>query len=117
MENLKKVVSALSEKHLDEIVALDMRTHSPMYDFTVITTAKNERIIAAVVRELKDLDGQDGLTLKAIEGRSEGEWMLADFGQIVVHVFTPETRGRYNLEKLWGDVERIDISEVITNGV
>ena len=113
MEKLKKLVKALDEKHLAEIVVLDMRQHSALYDFTVISTAKNDRIISGVLRELKDLDADPEFTLKYIEGHNGGEWVLADFGDIVVHVFNEEMRGRYNLEKLWGDANRIDVAGLL----
>jgi len=108
MEKLKKLISALDSKHLEQIVALDMRSHSALYDFMVISTAKNDRIISGVLRELKDLDAEPEFTLKYIEGHNGGEWVLADFGDMVVHVFNEEMRERYNLEKLWRDANRID---------
>jgi len=113
MDKLKKLVRALDDKHLEQIVALDMRNHSALYDFMVISTAKNDRIISGVLRELKDLDAEPEFTLKYIEGHNGGEWVLADFGDIVVHVFNEEMRGRYNLEKLWGDANRIDVQGLL----
>ena len=113
MEKLKKLVIALDSKHLADIVALDMRNHSPLYDFMVIGTAKNDRIIAGVLRELKDLDADSTFTLKYIEGHHGGEWVLADFGDVIVHVFNEEMRVKYHLEKLWGDATRVAISEFL----
>jgi len=113
MEKLQKLIVALDDKHLEEIVALDMRLHSALYDFMVISTAKNERIISAVLRELKDLDAEPEFDLKFIEGHNGNEWVLADFGDIVVHVFNDEMRTKYNLEKLWGDANRIDVAEML----
>jgi len=77
----------------------------------VISTAKNDRIISGALRELKDLDAQPEFKLKYIEGHGGGEWVLADFGDIVVHVFNEEMRGKYHLEKLWGDANRVDLTE------
>jgi len=113
LNKLKKLVMALDSKHLEDIVALDMRNHSPLYDFMVISTAKNDRIIAGVLRELKDLDADPEFTLKYIEGHHGGEWVLADFGDIVVHVFNEEMRVRYNLEKLWGDADRVAMEKLL----
>ena len=113
MEKLNKLVQALDSKHLEDIVALDMRNHSALYDFMVISTAKNERIISGVLRELKDLDAEPEFNLKYIEGHNAGEWVLADFGDIVVHVFNEEMRTRYNLEKLWGDAHRVNVQEFL----
>ena len=113
MDKLKKLVKALDEKHLEQIVALDMRNHSALYDFMVISTAKNDRIISGVLRELKDLDAEPEFSLKYIEGHNGGEWVLADFGDMVVHVFNEEMRGRYNLEKLWGDADRVNVEGLL----
>ena len=67
MENLSKFVKALDEKHAEDIVVLDMQNHSPIYDYMVITTAKNDRLAQGIIRELKDLEGTTDLTLKKNE--------------------------------------------------
>ena len=61
MENLAKIVKALDEKHASDIVVLDMQQFSPIYDYMVITTAKNDRLAAGILRELKDLEAQTGV--------------------------------------------------------
>ena len=113
LENLKKLIIALDSKHLEDILALDMRKHSSLYDFMVVSTAKNERIISGVMRELKDLDQLPDFKLKFIEGRNGGEWVLGDFGDTIVHVFNEEMRGHYNFEKLWKDADRLDVAEML----
>lgn len=110
MEKLKKLVIALDSKHLEDIIVLDMRNHSALYDFMVISTAKNDRIISGVLRELKDLDAEPEFNLKYIEGHNGGEWVLADFGDMIIHVFNEEMRTKYHLEKLWGDAVRVDLT-------
>jgi len=113
LEKLKILVKALDEKHATEITVLDMQKHSPIYDYMVISTAKNDRVAAGILRELKDVASQSGLVLKRIEGAEHGQWVLADFERIVVHVFTPETRMEYNLEKLWRDVPRVSVEGLL----
>ena len=113
MEKLKKLIASLEAKHLEDIITLDMRNHTPLYDFMVISTAKNERIIAGVLRELKDLGAEPEFTLKYIEGHNAGEWVLADFGDIIVHVFNEEMRAKYNLEKLWKDTGQVTMEELL----
>jgi len=113
LEKLKKVIGALNDKHASDIVAINMATHSPLYDFMVITTARNPRIISGILTEVKNLGKEPGFDLKFVEGHTGGEWVLADFGDIVVHVFTEEMRLRYNLEKLWGDANRVDVEAMI----
>ena len=114
MENLKHLVKALDEKHASDIVVLDMQKYSPLYDYMIITTAKNDRLASGILRELKDVAGKIDLNLKRIEGANHAQWVLADFERIVVHVFTPEMRLEYNLEKLWGDVPRINIEGLLS---
>jgi len=113
MDKLKKLVIALDDKHLEDIAVLNMKNHSPLYDFMVISTAKNERIVAGSLREIKDLATEPEFNLKYIEGHNTGDWVLADFGDVIVHVFNEEMRAKYNLEKLWGDAEKIDVSEFL----
>lgn len=113
MKNVTQIVKALDEKHASEIVVLDMQNFSPIYDYMIITTAKNDRLAAGIIRELKDVAATLDLNLKRIEGAGHGQWVLADFERIIVHVFNPETRLEYNLEKLWRDVPRVDIEGVL----
>lgn len=113
LDKLKKLVVALDSKHLEDIVVLDMKNHTSWYDFMVVTTAKNERIISGVLRELKDLDAEPEFNLKYIEGHHGGEWVLADFGDIIVHVFNAEMRVKYNLERLWRDADQVTVSELL----
>jgi len=110
MEKLKQLIQALNGKHLEDIIVLDMKTQSSLYDFMVISTAKNDKIIAAVLRELKDLDATAEFKLKYIEGHNSREWVLADFGDIIVHVFNEEMRVKYNLERLWKDANKVEIT-------
>ena len=75
----------------------------------VITSAGNTRLVKALV---DDIEGQvkaaGGPSPRRIEGRDRHEWVLMDYGDIVVHVFLDETRRYYELERLWGDVPRLD---------
>ncbi len=113
MEMLNKIVKALDEKHADDIVVLDMRSHSPIYDYMIITTAKNDRLAAGIVREIKDVANENAYDLKRIEGVGQSEWVLADLGVVVIHMFTEEARMEFNLEKLWRDVPRVEVEELL----
>jgi len=111
MEKLQTLVKALDSKHATDMVVIDMRKHAALYEFMVISTARNERIISGILRELKDLGQTDEFNLKFIEGHQGAEWVLADFGDIIVHVFNEYMREKYQLDKLWGDAQRINIKE------
>jgi len=114
MENLTYLIKALDEKHAADIVVLDMQKHSPIYDYMVITTAKNERLAEGILHEVKNLAAKSDLNLKRIEGAQHGHWILADFERIIVHIFTPDTRLEYNLEKLWRDVPRVNVEGLLS---
>ena len=113
MERLTKLVQALDSKHVTDLVVIDMRKHSPLYDFMIVSTAPNPRIISGVLTELKAISKEPNFELKFIEGHNSGEWVLADFKHVIVHVFTQEMRDKYNLERLWKDADRISTEGMI----
>ncbi|MGL4336006.1 MAG: ribosome silencing factor [Turicibacter sp.] len=113
MENLKLIVKALDEKHASNIVVLDMKNYSPIYDYMVISTSKNDRLAAGIVKEIKDIADEHNMNLKRIEGTHHYQWVLADLSSVIVHVFTEESRMEYNLEKLWSDVPRVNVEEML----
>lgn len=110
---LEIAVKAANDKLAKDIVVLDMNGISPIVDYFVICHGNNERQINAVVREIKDKITENKYEVKRIEGQNSAKWVLIDLGDVVVHVFEEEERYNYHLEKLWGDVARLDISEWI----
>ncbi|MEZ6042734.1 MAG: ribosome silencing factor [Planctomycetaceae bacterium] len=92
------------------ILVLDMTKLTSIVDFFVIATATSKRQMHAIADEVnRKLKREDGNTRISIEGyRTEGNWVLADYGDVVLHVFTPEGRLLYRLEQLWADAVPID---------
>jgi len=92
------------------IVVLDLTGVTSIVDFFVIVTGTSSRQMHAIADEVnRKLKHEDGNRRISIEGyRTEGNWILIDFGDVVLHVFTPEGRSLYNLEQLWGDAPRVD---------
>ena len=92
------------------MTVLDLRKGSAFTDFFVIATGTNIRQVQAIAdgvqQALKARDVRPALT----EGYDRGEWILIDYFDFIVHVFTPVTREFYSLERLWGDAERVEIS-------
>ena len=83
---------------------LDLTTLSDVCDYFVICTASNVRLADAVVDEVEERVAKAyGEHPFSIEGRERRDWILMDYGSVVVHVFTPEARDYYRLDKLWGD--------------
>ena len=93
-----------------EILVLDLTSITSIVDFFVIATGTSHRQMHAIADEVnRKLKREDGNRRLSIEGyRTEGNWILTDYGDVVLHVFTAEGRALYNLEQLWADAARID---------
>ncbi len=79
-------------------------------DFFVLATGRNARQTKAIFDEVHGQLKADGKILpRAVDGAQEAEWIIADYLDVVLHIFTPETRAFYRLEDLWGDVPAVDV--------
>jgi ribosome-associated protein len=87
---------------------LDLTAITPVVDYFVVTTGTSKRQMRAIADEVSRVFKSQGDQPLGVEGREGGTWILQDFGDIVLHIFTPETRQMYDLEHLWADAERID---------
>ncbi|MBL8815618.1 MAG: ribosome silencing factor [Planctomyces sp.] len=101
-----------------DIVVLDMTHLTSIVDFFVIVTGNSRRQMHAIADEVnRKLKHEDGNRRFSIEGyRTEGNWILTDYGDVVLHVFTSEGRLLYNLEQLWADAKRIDWKGLLGSG-
>lgn len=98
---LARVLSSLEEDKAEEIVAIDLRGRSEMADHMVIASGRSTRQVSAISQNLTDrLKAEGGLTCK-VEGKEQGDWVLIDAGDVIVHVFRPEVREFYQIEKMW----------------
>jgi ribosome-associated protein len=93
-----------------DVVVLDLRELTPMFDFFVLATGTSRRQLHAMSEEI-DHALEEGLGDKrmGIEGYQESRWVLLDYGDIVIHLFEPETRDYYALEELWGRAKRVPL--------
>lgn len=100
-----------------DTVLLDMRTITPIVDFFVVTTAGSQRQMKAMCEEVTRVLKQRGFKRFGAE-QAEGDniWVLQDFGDIVLHVFTPEGRELYDLEGLWADAKRVELPFAAASG-
>ena len=95
-----------------DIVILDLREMTCMFDFFVIVTGASRRQLHAVSEEIdRVLQEELGDRRMGIEGYEESRWILLDYGDIVIHMFEPETRAYYALEELWGQAKRVPLVE------
>jgi ribosome-associated protein len=102
-ELLRLAAAAADSKSGEDLVALDVSEPLPLADIFLLVTGRSERNVVAIATEIEDvLNGAGTRTLRR-EGRSDGRWILLDFGDLVVHVFHQEDRQYYALERLWKD--------------
>jgi ribosome-associated protein len=106
------VVSAVQEKKAEDIVVLDLRKTHGFTDYFVICTGGNARQITAIADSVRDTLTQTfGERPALAEGVDRSEWILLDYFNFVVHIFSRECRAFYGLERLWGNAERYEFPD------
>jgi ribosome-associated protein len=106
-----KAVSAALDKKASDVLVLDLR-HTPAFtDFFVLCSGQSTRQVKAIADAVEDALRAAKVRPAHVEGYDRAEWILMDYFTFIVHVFTPQTRLFYSLERLWGDAERIEVSE------
>jgi ribosome-associated protein len=108
-ELARRLAAIADDKKATELVALDVRALVSYTDYLVICTARNERQAKAVHDEVYHQLKRDGWLPARVEGEREADWVLMDYLDAVLHIFTPELRERYRLEVLWGEAEKLDL--------
>ena len=89
---------------------LDLRSVCAYTDFFVLCTGRNTRQTKGIYDEVRErLKADERISPRAVEGDRNGDWILADYLDVVLHVFTPETRDYYGLEELWGDMPSVEL--------
>jgi ribosome-associated protein len=99
----KLVIGVLEDIKAHDIVAIDVRKVTSIFDWIVVATADSARQTKALSRHLKDALKEAGSIIVGTEGEVSGDWILVDAGDIVAHVMQPAVRQYYNLEELWGE--------------
>jgi ribosome-associated protein len=99
----KLVVAALEDIKARDIVAIDVRRITSMFDWIVVASADSARQTKALARHVRDKLKEAGSAIIGTEGEEGAEWVLVDSGDIVTHVMQPSVRAYYNLEELWGE--------------
>jgi ribosome-associated protein len=106
-----KAVHAALDKKATDVVVLDLRGTPAFTDFFVLCSGQNPRQVKAIADAIEEALRVAKIRPAHVEGYERGEWILMDFFSFIVHVFNPQTRAFYSLERLWGDAERIDVSD------
>jgi ribosome-associated protein len=101
----------LDDDKAEDIISIDLAGKSSIADYMVIATGRSNRQLNAMAQHLDEKLTKLGVKKVSIEGLTQGEWVLLDGGDVIVHLFKPEVRSFYNLEKMWGveipEAERI----------
>jgi len=102
-------VSAAEDKKASDIIVLDLRKAAGFTDYFVICSGQNPRQIRAIADAVTDTLASHAAKPAHVEGYERSEWVLLDYFDFIVHIFAPETRLFYGLERLWGNAERIEV--------
>ena len=104
---LEEIVALVLDLKARDVVSIDLRGASAFTDFFVIASATSDRQARAICERVRTgLKEQYGMLPERTEGLREARWALLDYGDVVLHVFTAETREHYRLETLWGELPR-----------
>jgi ribosome-associated protein len=95
------VLDELNARKAEGIVTLDLRSQSDFTDFMVVASGTSSRHVASLADNVLDRLKRDGFGEFAVEGKTQGEWVLVDALDVVIHLFKPETRSFYDLERMW----------------
>jgi ribosome-associated protein len=103
-------IGAAEDKKAVDLIVLDLRKAAGFTDFFVIASGTNPRQVRAIADAVMESLAADGAKPAHVEGYDRSEWILIDYFDFIVHVFGPETRVFYGLERLWGNAERIEVA-------
>ncbi|HXI31000.1 MAG TPA: ribosome silencing factor [Vicinamibacterales bacterium] len=103
-------ITAAEDKKAVDLVVLDLRKAAGFTDFFVIASGTNTRQVRAIADSVMESLAAEGAKPAHVEGYDRSEWILIDYFDFIVHVFAPETRVFYGLERLWGNAERIEVA-------
>ena len=110
---LVEIINAALEKKADNLVVLKIKEKSSIADYFVICSGNTSTQTKAIADEIEEkVEEKQNLRILRREGFSQGRWVLLDYGHIVVHVFMPEERELYNLERFWGDAPKVDLASI-----
>lgn len=98
---LAAILASLEDDKAEEVVRIDLRGKSEMGDWMVIATGRSSRQVGAIAEKLMDRIKAEFGVISKVEGKDTGDWVLVDTGDVIVHVFRPEVREFYQLEKMW----------------
>ena len=103
---LNCIIKSLSKNKAENITTIDLRGKSSIGDFIVVASGRSTRQVSSISQKLVDVLKKDLGRLSKVEGKDAGDWVLIDTGDIIVHVFRPEVREFYQIEKMWTPMDQ-----------
>lgn len=101
---------AMDARKGEDIVVLDVSQRASFADYLIIGSGTNDRQVAAICDEVEDRLAKEGIFVKRVEGKGNTGWILMDYGDVIVNVFTEEKRTHYNIERLWSDCPQMEFA-------
>lgn len=95
------ILASLEDDKAEDIVAIDIRGKSSVADMLIVASGRSQRHVGALAEHVMQKLRESGVTQVRVEGLPHCDWVLVDAGDVVVHIFRPEVRGFYNIEKIW----------------
>lgn len=109
-ERAVKIAELLIQKKAVDVKIIDISPKASFADYFVLASGGSDRQMESLIENVEDLLEPEGVFPRNIEGKKSSGWILMDYGDIVVNVMTVEMREKYNIEKIWGDCESIEIN-------
>lgn len=113
LEKAKRIVEILDKKKAIDIVGIEPKELTVVSDYFIVASGTSNTHVRSLADEVDDEMQKLGIDVDHIEGRATG-WILLDYNDVLVHIFQPESREYYNIERLWNDAARLDLSDVLT---
>ena len=105
----EEIIKFLDESKTEDIVCIDLKGKASFADFMIVASGRSSRQVSATAQKLKDRLKEKHRIKAAVEGTETGDWVIVDAGDVIVHLFRPEVRSFYSLEKLWStDFSAVD---------
>ena len=109
-EMAMKIAKLLDERKAIDVQVIDIALKSSFADYFVMASAGSDRQMGALVDNVEDMLEPAGIFPKSVEGKKSSGWILMDYGDVVINVMTAEMREKYNIERIWGDCENLEIN-------
>ena len=105
-----KVAKLLDDRKAIDVTVIDISPKASFADYFVMASAGSDRQMGALVDNVEDMLEPAGIFPKSVEGKKSSGWILMDYGDVVINVMIAEMREKYNIERIWGDCENLEIN-------